>query len=557
MFNRSNLLKLAALLIVILIQIPLILPFFHAGFFPSHDDVQVVRIFEAFQSIHYGMFPPRWASGLLYGHGYPIFVFYPPLVYLMGAFLVFLGLNFLVATKLVFIFGFMLGAIGMFLLMDLLAGVLAGLSASIAFSFVIYRAVDVYVRGDLSEFYAYELIPWVLWANIKLIQSGKKMVWILTLSILLSLVVLSHNISAFILGIFLLLFNGFYLLRLDPKKRMRLFLDLVKSAILSLTLTCFYWLPLLFETQFIKLNEFANYPYYQYYLNLPKLWYTKWAYGGFIEKDPMSLQFGQVLLIASLGALIANIFIKSTYRSLIFFLSGCLIVFTFLETNFSSFLWDKITLLHFLQFPWRLHILTTTIGVMLLGLLIYLLQQSKLSKQKIGRFGVFVVAVIIVGLCIKESYLFFRPKQYDLNHLSVSETTTWNDEYMPKWVKNKPKDYAPDKIKFISGEGLIQNTKWGYVNKDFQTEASRSGIVQIAHVYYPGWVAKIDNQKTEIKYDNEAGLMTIAVPSGVHQISFQFTRTWWRVLSEITSLVGIMGVIGLLLISLKKRLISK
>src|SRR5258708_28033380 len=84
-----------------------VLPLFHAGFFPMHDDTQVARVFEMGQALKDGMFPVRWVSDLGYGYGYPVFNFYAPLAYYFGGILVLFGLNALIATKVMFVVGIM------------------------------------------------------------------------------------------------------------------------------------------------------------------------------------------------------------------------------------------------------------------------------------------------------------------------------------------------------------------------------------------------------------------------------------------------------------------
>src|SRR3972149_3277762 len=103
-----------AILIVLLFSVIPILPFFHPGFFPMHDDTQPSRVFEMAQSLRDGMFPVRWVKDLGYGYGYPIFNFYAPLSYYIGAGFMFLGVDALVATKLVITFGMILAGLAFF-----------------------------------------------------------------------------------------------------------------------------------------------------------------------------------------------------------------------------------------------------------------------------------------------------------------------------------------------------------------------------------------------------------------------------------------------------------
>lgn len=542
MFNRlkTNGITIFFVLVVILIQIPLIAPFFHAGFFPTHDNIQVVRVFEMSQSLRYGDVPARWSANLLYGHGYPLFSFYAPAVFLIGSGFALVGFNFLVATKLVFIIGFFIGSLGMFFLVKNSAGTLSGFVAAVVFSFIPYRALDVYVRGSLAEFFAYQLFPWILLTNKLFLQNLSKS-YELVFALSLALLMLTHSISAFVFGLFIVIFNIFHLVFFE-KEKTRLLLGLVKTALLSLGLSAFYWLPLLYEAQYVKLSELTNYPYQKYFITLNQMWDMPWNFGGFIEADPLSLQLGKVLICLSVITLLLNIFIKTKLRKEIFFLGIICILTGFLETNNSAGIWKSFHFLSLIQFPWRYHILITTCGAILSGLLIYLLQSVGFLQKKYIKLSIYLCALVIVGLVSWENTSFFKPKLY-AEDLAVSETTTWDDEYLPLWVKEKPKDYAPDKMKIIQGEGIFKSMEWGYIKKSAVIDVSDQSILEVAHVYYPGWEASVNGKVVSIDYTNKTGLMRINLEKGMNDIVFAFKTTWWRSLAEAMSLLSLGYVI--------------
>jgi uncharacterized membrane protein len=101
--------------IVLLLQIPLILPLFHNGFYYSHDDFAIQRVTEYYASLSNGDFPARWSSNLLSGYGYPLFTFYSPMVYIIGALLMKIGLTPILAIKLLYFTAFLIGPIGIYI----------------------------------------------------------------------------------------------------------------------------------------------------------------------------------------------------------------------------------------------------------------------------------------------------------------------------------------------------------------------------------------------------------------------------------------------------------
>lgn len=542
--NNKHTTKIVLFLILVcLLQIPLILPFLKHGFFPTHDNVQVVRIFEFYQSLVYGKIPPSWSSGLLYGHGYPIFSFYSPLVYLIGSIFAMFGINFLVATKLTFILAFFIGAIGFFLLAKHLYGFFPALLSTIIYSLAPYRAVDVYVRGNLAEFFALSLFPFFFLYNFKLLNNPNKKNQLI-LAIIICLQILTHNISVFIYLIFISLYNLFYLL-IHNKKRSLIFLFFkryVCAIFMALGISAFYWFPLLLEMKYVILDNFAQYPYDTFYISLSQLWKSPWGYGGFHQTNPMSLQLGQVLIVSSLFAFIYSFFSKNVEkRKHTKILAFLLLIFSFLEIKQSYFIWKNIPILSYIQFPWRIHIVTTTITSILTASLIYFLINS-FSKFK--NTSIFILSLLIIILSIKESYKFFTPKEYT-QEPAVSETTTWDDEYLPKWVLQKPKDYAPNKVNGTE-QTNITNLEWGYHTKSFSINLDKETKISLSHIFYPGWTAYIDNVKTDISYNNPNGLMEILIPIGSHKIEFIYQNTWWRSLSQLFSVISILLLIFLI-----------
>ncbi len=142
------------LFIVLILSFWAIHPLFISGFFPMHDDTQVARVFEMGKMLERGMFPVRWVPDLGYGYGYPIFNFYAPLAYYIGGFFMFLGFDALLATKIMMALGVILAGIFMYLLTREFFGELGGIVAGLFYIYAPYHAVDIYVRGDVAEFWA-------------------------------------------------------------------------------------------------------------------------------------------------------------------------------------------------------------------------------------------------------------------------------------------------------------------------------------------------------------------------------------------------------------------
>src|SRR3989344_6877580 len=162
-----------AILVILLASIVISLPLLKPGLYVIHDDQQIARLFLFDEALKSGQFPVRWVDSLGFGFGYPLFVFYPPLVYVIGEAFHLMGFGFIDSIKLVFFVSILLSGIAMYIFSKELFGKLAALTAATAYLLVPYRAIDVYVRGALAESFAFVWLPLILWSFYMLAKTQK------------------------------------------------------------------------------------------------------------------------------------------------------------------------------------------------------------------------------------------------------------------------------------------------------------------------------------------------------------------------------------------------
>jgi len=146
---------------------------FKSGYFPMHDDLQMMRQLQMEKCLKDRQIPCRWVPDMGYGYGYPLFNFYPPLPYYIGQVFRWLGFAFTTTAKLTFALQFFLSGITMFLLAADLWGVWGGLLSAVFYVWAPYHSVDVFVRGAMNEAWAFVWFPLIFWSAKKLIESEK------------------------------------------------------------------------------------------------------------------------------------------------------------------------------------------------------------------------------------------------------------------------------------------------------------------------------------------------------------------------------------------------
>ena len=101
--NKTIVFYLVAFIASFLITLPLVLPYFHNGYFPTHDgEWAVVRLSDMYREIRDGQIPARYSGNLNFGYGYPLFNFAYPLPYYIGVVIHFFRVGFVDTIKLLF-----------------------------------------------------------------------------------------------------------------------------------------------------------------------------------------------------------------------------------------------------------------------------------------------------------------------------------------------------------------------------------------------------------------------------------------------------------------------
>lgn len=554
-----------SLLFICFVCIPAMLPLFHPGFFPMHDDEQVGRLYELDFSLRSGEFPVRLAQDLGYGYDYPLFNFYPSLVYYIAEIFHLFGFSFIVSIKMMIGLGFLLAAFGIFFFIRRYFGALAGLLAAVAYTYAPYHSVDVYVRGALPEFWSFVFIPYVFWL-FALLKDRLSFTVSVVLAFCLAGFLYAHNLIFLMATPFLLLFF-LYLLWASSNRR-RFFILSMLSVFLAAGLTSFFWLPELLEKQFTLVNllttQLANYNLHFVYF--PQFWDTFWGYGGSVPGpiDGLSFQLGRMhLLLLGLSAIFSCIcYCTGRYKkifSLILLFWFCLFISLLLQTFYTKFVWDSLNFaLAYIQFPWRY----LTFSAFFVSCLISLIVTVRLS-QKI-RIGLLFIASAGILLL---TFQYFQPVSY-LSHATDSDyiatnilrwkTSNLSFEYVPNGVKTKmsslgntvvdinEKQIAKDSFTILQGKPLVKVIKDVPQEKVFTVNAGQSDKLQLNIYSFPGWKVYIDDTPIQFSDNDPLKLIQFALPSGEHTIMATFSDTPVRMIGNSLSIISFICAILLL-----------
>ncbi len=429
---------------------------------PNGPDVlyHTYRTAEMARSWEHGVFLPRWAEGMYYGYGSPVFHYYASLTYYLGAALMqILNLPALDALRVLIIASVFFSGAGMYWFMKQQVGRLAGVLAAIAYVYTPYLLfTEPYGRGAYPELLAFALFPHVMLAYGRLLRttSGRDMALV---TLIHGALIITHNLMALALTAVIVLWLlwqwGHSIiqhfsnrlsaispqpaasqpqtasnLEADPPAKKSLFSSfvffvsfVVKSGfanrygrafaamVLAVGITAYFWLPVLLETEAVNLANLTAVAELDYQnafvpieglLSLPPI-----MDNGAINGLPHVLSLGVahwLLAVVAIAALVIFIFELLTRTgkhdgrivSAGVFFTLLTLLMIFLITPASGNIWASLRGLQYMQFPWRFLGVAAFSIAFLVGLNALWLEKLS-ARYQIGLVTLFVAAPIVLA----------------------------------------------------------------------------------------------------------------------------------------------------------------
>ncbi len=575
------------LFIVFIITVPAFFVLLNQKYPSMHDDQHIARLYLLDRGLKQGAMYPRWVGELGFGYGYPLFNFYPPLIYYVAEIFHVFGFSFIWSIKLMVISGFVLASFGAYYLLKPVIGRISALAGSVLFTYAFYHAVNSYVRGAFAEFFAMGLLPFLFLGFYGLYRK-RTIFRALVLGVLFGLLILTHPLIAFPAMFFFAILTLAYM-SMSGKNASRLFLYILVSCIIGLGLSAFYWLPSMAERSSTMVNailtkELASYK--DHYVYPQQLWYSPWGYGGSVKGlgDGLTFQLGKVQIYAFFASLfLCAVFVFLKRRLVmqvkIYLLYAVLLIFSlWMATPYSSFVWDHVRYLWYLQFPWRFLTFSALLIAVSGSFGVYF------AREIFGRFagkavryerlaaGI-AVAVFCVAVVLKY-HIYFRPQR--LLQTSDAQRTSYQEiawrvsstsyEFVPKGVQTKKtklgtttlaiekKDIPESPYSIVSGDASVAAIRNNFSDKQFFIETRTPTVFRLNTYDFPGWSAFINGKKLSIGPSKKLHLITVSLP-GQKQftVSFRFENTPVRIIADWISICAFVCSCAILIVIWRKK----
>lgn len=552
-YNEMMLKKILATLVLLVIFFVSSRQLFWGRLFFLHDFTHAARIAEMARGLQDGDFPVQWSRNFGYGYGMPLFLFYGPLPFYLGAIIYILSDSMIWSVLTLFILANLVTIGGTYLLGKTLSGKVGGLILTTLYVLAPYRAVNLFVRGALNELWAMALLPWLLLGWLWLIKKNKLGGLLIIVST--AAIILTHNLSAIFFLPFGMLVGValFFWLSVDEKAKSQFFVQFLISGVLSTSLgiglSAFYALPAVMEKSFTRLDRqvlTGYFDFHNHFLYLRQFLIDRWTYGGSAwgPEDGISFFLGYGLLFGLLMVLVLlvsrQLLLKKKNQLVAISILLLLVIgLILLTTQKTLWIWEHLTILKYLQFPWRLLSLIS-FG---LALIVTLVTSWSFRRKNI------VLSVIIL-VTLVTSYRYFSPVEYYQDsigpyHYEEKQIQIDMSGILPDYLPNTFNVAIAPFQSLITDSDLIKSEvlKDGSSEKLISLEVKQELTFELSIANFPGWKAYLDGNETVITTSND-GLVSILLPRGKHLLSLKFESTWIRQIGNLISCGSLVLIIA-------------
>lgn len=544
------------ILLVCLILVKLSFPFISTTL-PITDDNSLygVRLANYVLALRQGQWPVYWLPNAYYGFGYPFLQMFHG-ANLAGAVLMFVGLGVERSMNLIYLFSIWGAFVGMYLFSRRITkDNLISLAASIFYIGSGYFLMDIFVRGSIGEVTFLALLPWVMWL-VKLRRQFQNWWYTLIFTPLLALFLMSHHLSVFMFAPILLIWW-----LIQPRLKIQEFGQWLLSIFAAIGLALFNWLPALIEKQYSVFGvHHSSKQWRDRFPAIKDLFFQAWGYGGRDGSQiwMISIGFlGWMIVVFSFLYFIKN-FKRLNKKKELFFWFVIFALSTLLMWAATAPIWQASRFLPWLQFPWRLGMITLVSTVMIW----IKANQLQLWPQAWSKYLASLI-ILIAGLQIifwgQPHDSFSESVHWWLHHPT---STTSDNEQKPIWFdETRSLAFTQDIILrpvgyqlFLDGNKTqpnsipVTNTEVKSISvtgttKVYQITTTEPVSLIFKTMYYPGWEAFINEQSVPILYQDQdlPGRVIVRVPEGENQIvKISFTGTTWdRLISWYAQIIGV------------------
>jgi hypothetical protein len=484
---------------------------------------------------------PGWLAESNGGYGDPSFRFYPPALYYLLAASRFLIGNWYGATLAVFVILSITAGLGMFFWTRSILPSQSAIWASFFYALAPYHLNQLYQATLLAEWAASAVLPFLFGFVERVCQRGKARD-IAGLAASFGILVFTH-LPLTVIGSLALL--AYALVRIEGPDKVRKLAKLSLAAVLGLSVSAVYWVTMISEIRWIRVNDIQPIASADYRHNF--IFST-------LSTDNLSVWWMNILALMTLllfaPALLllfkAGAPLRRGMRPVVVLVALAL----FMSVPLSRPIWTLLKPLQETQFPWRWMILISLGGSILAAAGLPLLSGAIENLDRAKRmvvFGAMAISVAFTLSHVVREAQYFPPQKFE-NMLTAVRGTPSVNYWIPIW-SGAPVRTMTTEVEVA--DRLVSVNSWQPEHRRFSVTAGPATEARVRTFYYPHWTARSETGTLTTRPDKDGALL-ISLPPDATSVALDFREPRKSNFSTTASLGGLI-VIGTLAAPFRRR----
>jgi len=511
---------------------------------------------------------PRWLMGMNDGLGSPVFFYYPPVPFFLTSLLrpffhedvhgwYQLGVSACAAL--------IASGLSAYLWLKQIAHRSSALVGAILYMSTPYHlASDLYIRGSLAEYWAFIWMPLILFFTHKLVKGHRLAVVGVALSY--GLLIMTHLPTTLIFSPLPL---GWAIWFAGTSQRARISGLMLAALVLGAGLSCVYLWPAMTTQELVFLERMStgyfSYKNWLFFSNF-SLWRN--------EKILVLLAMLDLGGIACCTFLITRRNANNQITRFNAFWFAVAAAGILMMTQLSMPLWNVLTILRKIQFPWRFNAIVSLATTALLTLAVSSLNNSARPRILTAITLLLVIGWIpATGWAIWQAYPFHNPDQKEISYKKKEiEQAREVPEYYPRWNKAmaeldwetsiyedewdhelnsrfeslrqiaRDADGTQARIKIVEGTGHVNVNSWRPREIRLLTDTPTGMRLFVSQFYFPSWTAQLrsDSADLEVQPSEPDGLISLFVPKGENEVLLQLKQSYAERIGQLISTLSTM-----------------
>jgi 6-pyruvoyl-tetrahydropterin synthase related domain len=519
-----------------------VIPFFFFGNASGHDfEFHLFSWMEVVHQWKAGILFPRWAVFAHWTYGEARFLFYPPLSWILGAFLgTFLPWE---ITSGVYIWLVLTGSgLSMFLLARRWFDRRDAIFAAIFYAANPYHLVIVYWRSAFAELLAGCLIPLLLLYVLRSQDDGPRV--ILPLGLIVAAAWLTNAPAAVMLNYSLALLLVLVVLL---RRNYRVLLYGAGAVALGLALAAFYLVPAAYEQNWISLSQVLA-PGVRPFDNF------LFTYINDADHNRFNL-FVSLVAVAEIILAVAVLWVlrKRDQRWRPWWIlavwAGAAV---FVMCKPSYFLWAYMPELRFVQLPWR-WLLCLNVPLVL--------AMTATIRRWIPRCVLCAALLALLLILWNRVQPSWWDKTADIAEMqdAIQDGSGYEgtDEYVPAGVDPYDLNKSAPLVAVLGRDTAhIRVLDWSDQSKRFTAEVSKPETLRLRILNYPAWRVEVNGVPITAKSQRHTGEILVPVDTGISEIRVRFIQTPDRFWGGMISIVTALAIVGWVLYRQRTKMID-